>query len=89
VAKIESLYFASIHDAVDYTAYNGSDTEDVIELLKDVEECVYIEENTTTNPENRYEGAGAPSTFAPIGDVVWPLLLFALAYVTIKRRTKK
>lgn len=47
------------------------------------------EENTITNPENPYEGAGSPSTFAPIGDVVWPLLLLALAYITIKRKTKK
>ncbi len=47
------------------------------------------EENTITNPENPYEGAGSPSTFAPIGDVVWPLLLLALVYITIKRKTKK
>jgi hypothetical protein len=57
--------------------------------VSEINEVSDIEENTTTTPENPYEGAGAPSTFAPIGDVVWPLLLFALAYVTIKRRTKK
>ena len=47
------------------------------------------EKNTITNPKNPYEGAGSPSTYAPIGDIVWPLLLLALVYITIKRKTKK
>lgn len=47
------------------------------------------EENTTTqSSKNPYEGSGAPSTYTPIGDVVWPLLLLALAYIEIKRRIK-
>jgi hypothetical protein len=48
-----------------------------------------IESSDTQSGNNPYAGSGAPSTYAsPIGDVVWPLLLLALAYIGIKRRMK-
>ena len=48
------------------------------------------EEGTTTPPwNNNYSGSGAPSEYnAPIGDAMWPMILFVLTYVVIKRRSK-
>ena len=46
------------------------------------------EKSNSQSSKNPYAGSGAPSTYAPIGDVVWPLLLLALAYIEIKRRMK-
>ena len=48
------------------------------------------EEGTTTPPwNNNYSGSGAPSEYnAPIGDAMWPLILFALTYIVTKRRSK-
>jgi hypothetical protein len=48
-----------------------------------------IESSDTQSGNNPYAGSGAPSTYGPIGDVVWPLLLLALAYIGIKRRIKQ
>ena len=51
----------------------------------------FSEEENTTPPsqDNNYTGAGAPSTYnGPIGDMMLPLILFALAYVAIKRSKK-
>ena len=42
----------------------------------------------TPSQNNYYEGSGAPSTFAPIGDAVLPLLLLAIAYIAITAKRK-
>ena len=60
-----------------------------IDINSEISEAFSDNENTTTpSDENPYAGSGAPTTYGPIGDVVWPLLLLALAYVAIKRRMR-
>ena len=48
------------------------------------------DEGDTTEPEiPSYDGSGAPSEYAPIGDAVLPLLLLAMVYVVVMRRKKE
>ena len=75
--------------------YNGNNITAVtysmpVTMKTSVTEAFSEEETNTTLPsmDNNYEGAGAPSTYAPIGDAVLPLLLLATVYVVAMRRKK-
>ena len=48
-------------------------------------------DGTTTPPtmDNYYNGAGAPSEYAPVGDAVLPLLLLAMIYVVAMRKKRE
>ena len=75
--------------------YNGNNITTVtysmpVTMKTSMTEAFSEEETNITPPsmDNNYEGAGAPSTYAPIGDAVLPLLLLAMVYVVAMRRKK-
>lgn len=56
-----------------------------------VPEAFTEEEGTTTTPpwNDNYNGSGAPSEYAPVGDAVLPLLLLAMIYVVVMRKKRE
>ena len=76
--------------------YNGNNITTVtysmpVTMKTSVTEA-FSEEGTNTTPpsiNNNYEGAGAPSEYAPVGDAVLPLLLLAMMYVVVMRRKRE
>ena len=60
-----------------------------INIISETEESGNNEATTTPPWDNNYSGSGAPSTYnGPIGNAMWPMILFVLTYVVLKRRTK-
>ena len=60
-----------------------------INMISETGESGNEEVTTTPSLDNNYSGSGAPSTYnGPIEDTIWPIILFILTYVVLKRRTK-
>ena len=77
--------------------YNGNVSVATMEysmpttIKVNVPEAFTEEEGTTTTPpwNDIYNGSGAPSEYAPVGDAVLPLLLLAMMYVVVMRRKRE
>ena len=60
-----------------------------INMISETGESGNEEVTTTPSLDNNYSGSGAPSTYnGPIEDTIWPIILFVLTYVAIKRKSK-